>query len=111
MISLDDTVLFDAVPMQVLRKQGAGSYVNGEWVAPTTLPEDIMATIQPVTGRDLKDLEEGLRRTARYALWTLSALATDEIVIYGGSNYRVMTSFVRPDGGYTKAVIGLLKTS
>lgn len=111
MISLDDTVLFDAVEVQVLRKQAAGTYVNGEWVPPTTAPETILATIQPVTGKDLKDLEEGLRRTARFSLWTLSPLATDEIVIYGGSNYRVMTSIPRPDGGYTKAVIGLLKAS
>ncbi|QIG73252.1 hypothetical protein EVC02_031 [Rhizobium phage RHph_N17] len=103
---LDETIEAEAVPVDVLR-QSAGAYVHGEWVPGVETPETITATVQPVTGKELRDMEEGVRNEARFSLWTRSAIATDEFVIYGGSKYRVMTSIPRPEGGFTKAILGL----
>src|SRR5687767_14060388 len=103
---LDDTIDAEAVPVDVLR-QSAGTYVHGEWIPGVETPETILATVQPVTGKELRDMPEGVRNDARFSLWTRSAIATDEFVIYGGSKHRVMTSIPRLEGGFTKAIFGL----
>ena len=59
-------------------KRQNGSYVNGTWVA--TAPTDVVitASVQPATAKDLKNLPEGRRTGAAYALFTDTELLTDK---------------------------------
>ncbi len=98
----------EAVPITLSRK-GGGSYVSGKWVASADLTTPTTGTIQPTTGRQLAGMPEGVRSEARYVLWTRSALALDDVVIYGGANHRVIWMWPRPEGGFNRAALGLLK--
>lgn len=99
----------ESVPVTVFAKV-AGSYdADGDYVPASPTEVIINAAIQPTSGRQLLDLPEGIRAEARYMLWSRSALALDDVVLYGGSRYRVIFLWPRPDGGYTKAALGLTK--
>lgn len=113
MIDLGDTIDAEAVSLGIERKSG-GAYSTtgvtaGEWVGETKAEGTFLGTIQPVSGRVLRDLSEGERKEARYALWTREALVLDDIVIYGSERLRIMFVWSRPEGGFTKAVLGLLR--
>ena len=108
--SLADIVLEEAVPISLRRKSGGGYDVNGEWTGEVETVSTIQATIQPVTNANaLLSLPEGEREDVRYFLWTTEALALDDVVTYGGDDYRISRLWVRPEGGFTKAAVGLLR--
>lgn len=88
---------------------GSGYNADGEWVAGELSETDILATVQPIKGRELLDLEEGVRAEARFALWTRSSLVLGDIVIYGGAEYRVIHLWPRIRDGFNKAALGLKK--
>jgi hypothetical protein len=56
----------------------AGSYVDGVWVDSGESQIAITASIQPATGKDLQNLEQGRRNSAVYAVYTDTALLTTE---------------------------------
>lgn len=96
--------------VDVLRKSGGAYNQDGEWEGEVQTVDSFLCVLQPPTGRMLKDLPEGERHEAKFFLWTQSDLATDDIVFYGGSQYRVMVIWDRrSDGGYLKAALGLLR--
>jgi hypothetical protein len=51
-------------------KRQNGSFVNGSWVATAPTDVAIMASVQPATAKDMKNLPEGRRTGAAYALYT-----------------------------------------
>jgi hypothetical protein len=65
----------------------------------------MMAAIQPVSGRLLQDLPEGLRSEVSYAGWSRTMVAEGYEIIYGGSTYRVAHVWPRPMDGFNKFVL------
>lgn len=65
-----------------------------EWTPGTWTSRTIWATIQPLDPRELQDLPEGLRSTARYACFTYESLGVpgtelpDQVQV-GGEWYEV----------------------
>lgn len=91
-------------------RRAAGTYnADGEFVpgAPTSIA--ILAVIQPARGAQLMDLPEGIRAEAGYVIWSRSDIALDDEVAAGSVRYRVMHLWPRPDGGFYRAAMGLLK--
>lgn len=110
MIDLGAIVIPAEAVAITIRQKTDGSYnATGDWVP--GVPVDVPATaeVHPATGKKLLDLPEGIREEAEFFLWTQSALALDDVVVYGGANYRVTSVWYRPEGGFTKAVLGKLK--
>lgn len=56
----------------------AGSYVDGKWVTPGFDSIAITASIQPATGKDLQNLEQGRRNGAVYAVYTSTEIKVSE---------------------------------
>ena len=49
-------------PVSITRRRpAAGSYVDGRWVAAGTTDVPLLASVQPMRGRDLERLDEGQR--------------------------------------------------
>lgn len=69
----------------------------------------IRATIQPVTGRALEDFPEGIRESAQWVMWTMSAVETGWFAKYRGELYRIDATWHRHETGHTKAVLGKLQ--
>jgi len=76
------------------RRYGAGSYVDGYWVDGVATTADIVASVQPMSGRDREVLEEGVRtrdgrklyvadRTALQTAAQSSAEKADEVQVDG----------------------------
>ena len=61
--------------VSVKRQRREGQYVKGEWV-PTSINNSfsIKASIQPIDGEQLQQLEEGERSTEARSLWTTTKL-------------------------------------
>lgn len=87
-----------------------GSYNDaGEWVPAVAATVNIAATIQPVSGRQLLDMPEGIRNEARWTIWTVNTVALNDRITYQGDAYRVV--FVWPrnvEGGFYRAALGLV---
>lgn len=95
-----DTVVWNS-------KNKDGFYdAGGNWNKESYATSEIDAVVQPAGGTALRDLPEGERKEAQYFLWTQSAVALDDIVIYGGNEYRIIFIWPRPDGGYIRAAMG-----
>jgi hypothetical protein len=58
------------------RNAAGGSYPGGRWSGVGTSDEDILASVQPVSGRDLLRLPEGLRTRDTLAIITDDDLRT-----------------------------------
>lgn len=109
MIDLWDAVLqHEAQQITLTTNSGGGSYDGGgNWIPAPKVATPTRAVVQPTSGAALRDLPEGLRKTAEYLLWTQSAVALDDIVIYGGNEYRVIFVWPRSvEGGYIRAAMG-----
>lgn len=107
--SLAGAVNAEAVPMLLKRNIGGSYDANGEFVPADGAQIEIRATIQPASGRVLRDLDEGVRKTADFVLWSTATIAVDDQIVYGGANYRVLVAKHRPEGGFTRAIIGKLR--
>lgn len=67
-----------------------------------------------VSPRDTQNLPEGIRSEARRSLWTLDDIkASDEVagtngdlIVDGADIWRILVITHRPEGGYTKAILG-----
>ena len=75
--------------------------------APATSPG--LAVLQPVSGRALMDLPEGLRSEASLLGWTRVEVALGWKVIYGGETFRVIHTWSRPMDGFTKFAVARTK--
>lgn len=61
-----------------LHRLSTGGYVDGVWVESGETDIPITASIQPATGKDLLNLEQGRRNGAVYAVYTDTAIQTAE---------------------------------
>jgi hypothetical protein len=92
-----------------LSRQVGGSYNDGGvWVPASPVVSAIDAMIQPARGVQLIDLPEGIRAEAGFFLWTRSALTVGDRITHSGAIYRVLFVWLRADGGFTRAALGLL---
>jgi hypothetical protein len=79
----------------VTRADGPGSHVDGVFVPGSTSTVTIRASVQPVSGRELERLPEGLRTRELLSLFTLDALLVEapdvrpDIVTIRGETWQV----------------------
>lgn len=109
LVDLWEVIEPEAVTVQIERKTGGGYNDDGEWTGEVITPTDIQAVVQPATGAKLNDLPEGERASAEYFLWSNEALVLDDVIIYGGSRYRITSVWPRPEGGFYRAVLGKMR--
>lgn len=96
----------------VTRSSASAYGADGRLDAGTTSTLTVRAVVQPVTGRDLKRLPEGLRTDDVRQVFTATELKTqgagqdpDSIAI-GGEDYEVQTVERWADlGGYWRAIV------
>lgn len=87
-----------------------GRWERGKWVVMAPLDRGITASIQPLGGREFRNLPEGLRNEARAVIYTPEAIKSDNEIIDGAMHYRVLSLDDWQDrGGYTKAILGELR--
>jgi len=101
-------VMAEAVPV-TLETVGGAYNAAGKWVKTEPVQTTIQATIQSTDGSQLRDMPEGIRSEARSLLWSSSVVATGDVVIYKGQRYRAIYIWERPEGGFTRAALGLAK--
>lgn len=79
----------------VTRASGVGSYVEGVFVPASTSTTGVVACVQPVSGRELQRLPEGLRAKELLSVFTVAALLVaapgvrPDVVAIDGSNWQV----------------------
>ena len=96
----------EAVPVTITTL-AAGSYNDtGDWVEGSATSTSIMATIQPVSGNQLKDMPEGIRTEAGWVAWSRSVIALDDVITSSGVTYRVLYVWPRAEGGFYRAALG-----
>lgn len=101
----------DAEAVTVVHKtRGADSYdTRGNAVLGAANDDvNIRATVQPVSGRVLQDLPEGVRSQVNYVMWTRASVNEDDTIGYNGQDYRVLHIWPRPMDGFRKAALGRL---
>jgi hypothetical protein len=93
----------------VTRRDAATSGVDGRQVAASVTTFDILASVQPMGGRDLQRLPEGLRAAERLSVYTATPLRvsrTPDTVEIDGETWEV--EVVEQWGGiagYCKATV------
>lgn len=101
-----------------VKRSKAGKYVDGIWQEDKCKDKTttVFASIQPVTGDDLKRLEEGDRQSDTRKLYSADPLYTSndtnqahaDIVLIDGKEYQVQVAEHWPN--YTKAIAVRVKT-
>lgn len=108
----DVALAIDAESVTVVHKtRGADSYDNNGNAVLGSDNDDvnIRAAVQPVSGKVLQDLPEGVRSQVNYVMWTRASVNEDDTIGYNGQDYRVLHIWPRPMDGFRKAAIGRLK--
>lgn len=110
---IDVAIAIDAEAIDVLHVAGAkdaGSYVDGEWIATPPAPVNIRATVQPASGRALRDLPEGVRVEARYLIWTRVPIKDGDLVTALSDDFRVIYTWPRrPNDAFTRGALGYMR--
>lgn len=93
----------EAVPVTFQPPAGA-TYTKGGKAVPGAAPAPIPgeAAVQPVSGRMLSDLPEGLRGEVSMVGWSRTMVALKWEVGYGGETFRVVHVWPRPADGFCK---------
>lgn len=92
----------------MLTREAPGYYnQNGDWVPGSSTTSTIKAAVQPASGRQLEDLPDGMRASARWLLWSRAEIRLDDKIDHAGSTYRAMHLWPRAEGGFYRAAIGL----
>lgn len=87
-----------------VRRPGAGSYPDGDWLPGGDTVFDVRASIQPLTGRERAALPEGYRQTGRFKMYvgaesqelqtdTLATDQTPDVIEYRGRDYEITSVF------------------
>ena len=108
-MNLSVTPALDALAVQVTLKRFGKPYYGDDGELKNGHPTEtaIRAVVQPVNGFELMDLPEGVREEAKYAVWSRSEILNDDRIIHASKEFRVMKVSNRPEGGYTKVILGL----
>lgn len=110
-MDIDVALAIDAESEDIThRARSIGSYdERGNGMPGTWIEAPARAAIQPISGRELQDLPEGVRAEVTMVGWTRSAVAVDEQIVYRGDTYRVFAAKPRPMDGFTRIAIGRLR--
>jgi len=108
-MSAADAIDLHAIAVTLLTDMGGSYNADGEWIENNPASSIIDAVIQPSKGVQLMDLPEGLREQAQYFLWSRAPVEVDDRILTNGKTYRVLFAWPRPEGGFTRAALGLLK--
>ena len=114
-MSLRDSIAAFSTGTYTVTRRAAGSLVEGTYTPGATSTFSIDASIQPVTGRNVKAMPEGRRPEELRVVYTRTELVAvspghgvGDVVTYKGEPWEVVTSQQWPDlsgGEYTKAFI------
>lgn len=106
-----------AQPMTLERSTGGSYSAGGTWTGTWSAPESISGVIQPVSGRDLRDMPEGIR--SEVSAWLFVNLVTlggiditvNDRITADTVPYRVLhvDEWTRY-GGFLQCVLGKIKT-
>jgi hypothetical protein len=77
-VSLQGVIAFFNTGTYVVTREGEGDYVLGRWESGAQTTFSIQASVQPMSGNELKDLPEGVRTEETRILWTLTQLRGPE---------------------------------
>lgn len=89
------------------RQRSPGSYDGrGNGIGESWTDTQTAAAIQPVSGRELQDLPEGVRSKVTMVGWTRSEVAENDQIIYRGDTYRVYAVRPRPMDGFHRIALG-----
>lgn len=107
---MDVALAIDAEAISVTRlRDGAGAYTaGGKYVEGATVSTPIRAAIQPASGRQLQDLEEGIRSEARFMAWSRADLQVNDRITVGAAKYKIIFVWPRPQDGFNRAALGLM---
>lgn len=112
-MSLEDVIDRFATGTYPVTRTSAGAYVEGRYTPGSTTTFNVVASIQPLSGRDLQTLPEGQHASETRAVYTKTELQTrtpssepDRLTI-NGESWEVWQSFRWEafGGAYYKAFI------
>jgi len=87
-------------------------YERGNLVEPQPEKSNIRGKIQPVVGRDFRDMPEGIREEASMVLGTRSTVEVNDIITDVRDNRRYKVLFAYPQtisSNRTRAILGKVK--
>lgn len=85
---------------------------DGLPISGNNTPDTIRGKIQPVNGRDLRDMPEGMRDEASMVLGTRATVKLNDVVTDNRDGRKYKAIYIIPatvGGNRTRAVLGLLK--
>jgi hypothetical protein len=94
-VSIAATIAHFSTGAYTVTRAAQGSYSSGRYVAAATAQLNIDASVQPLTGRQLRSLPEAFHSENTKAIYTSTLLRTrtpttaPDIVAIGGENYEV----------------------
>ncbi|KAA0970812.1 hypothetical protein FPY71_10070 [Aureimonas fodinaquatilis] len=98
--------------MLVHIRRFGGGYVDGYFVDGPEVREEIIGSLQPLSGDEFRNLPEGLRNEAKAKIFTEAGLQSDDEIVDGVRRYKVLSvDDWQALGGYTKAILGELRAS
>lgn len=79
--------------LQSVAAAGGGYAGSGKWVPNTPAQTTIRGTVQPMNGRALADMPEGVRENAKHLVWSRTDVQVNDVIVgYRNKNWRI--SFV-----------------
>ncbi len=96
------------VDVTLRRPDSGGTYAKGEWQDASSTDTIIKGSIQPLSGNELLQLEEGERTRELRKIYTFEELKTasegadqteSDIIIYNGQEYEVIKTLPYLDPG------------
>ena len=91
----------ESVPAVYQAPEG-GSYDKGNWIVHPAAKSSISAAIQPVSGKVLQDLPEGLQPDVSCVGWSRTAVQLNGLIKVWGRTYRILFVWPRPQDGFNK---------
>ena len=106
MIDVTLAIMAEAVPV-TWRTRGPSTYDSGGNAVLGAVSEStILATVQPNSGRILRDRAEGVHRDITHVVWTKAEVKVDDEIIYQGDTLRVHHVWPRRQDNFTRAAVG-----
>lgn len=106
-------VLYAQFPQTViLRRPGAGSYVDGRWVGGPEADTPVNGCFWDMPGDEQNSMRDEIRRDDMRVFWTREVLkvrgltTTEDQLIYNGAIYDVLDLKERFEGAYFRVVVG-----
>lgn len=111
MLDMSDAFDDETSAEVVLERDGAvGKYVRGKWEADWPVTQTIVASVQPLSGKEYRDLPEGIRNEAQAKAITTFPLRSGDRIIQDGVKYKVLSlDNWQSQAGYSRAILGALK--